>query len=336
MDVEKIDLKTALERQKAILKAEREALEAEIAAESAMTTAKPDDEDDDLLDETGIDIRAAFGPASAPEFEDDTAESVEPSESDDEPNADDDMPGEDRETVGFDDWDDGLEAIDTDEQDEPDAPVDVTAFDRQDEPAADLEAAEEPVRDLDLDLGAAGPETADAEESGETSEAAPSAPIRRAGRVKTRLLGFQAKSDTADVFAGKTATGSGPVRFPVGWLVVTQGAGVGHSFSLLSGVSKIGRGDDQAVQLDFGDTSISRDNHAAIAFDDELTQFFLGHGGKSNVVRLNGKPVLSTEELYDGDEIRIGETTLKFIALCGEEFTWAENSGDDNDHARSA
>ena len=85
----------------------------------------------------------------------------------------------------------------------------------------------------------------------------------------------------------------------------------------------IGRGDDQAICLDFGDTSISRDNHASIAFDDESGQFFLGHGGKSNIVRLNGRPVLSTEDLGNGDEIRLGETTLKFTAFCGPDFNWA-------------
>ena len=39
-------------------------------------------------------------------------------------------------------------------------------------------------------------------------------------------------------------------------------------------------------------------------------QFFLGHGGKANLVRLNDKPVLSTEEVSSSDLIRIGETSL--------------------------
>lgn len=331
MDVEKIDLKTALERQKAILKAEREALEAEIAAEStANNPAEAQFGNEQEEDEGGIRPVSEAADAQTGEEQVDDLDEVHPAET-----------GEDRfggafapeEETELDEWEDGLDEARPEEpgESEPDAPVDVTAFDLQDEPAEEPEAAEEQVRDLDLEP--AEPESDDTDESDPAPEPAP---MRRAGRVKTRLLGFQAKSDTGDVFAGKAATGTGPVRFPVGWLVVTQGAGIGHSFSLLSGVSKIGRGDDQAVQLDFGDTSISRDNHAAVAFDEELNQFFLGHGGKSNVVRLNGKPVLSTEELYDGDEIRIGETTLKFIALCGEEFTWAENSGDDDDHVRSA
>ena len=161
---------------------------------------------------------------------------------------------------------------------------------------------------------------------------------RGAGRVKTRLLGFQ--SDGAgprDVFAEAAAQGTvrtenlapaSPVEFPAGWIVVIDGPGRGASFTLRSGVSQIGRGEEQAVRLDFGDTSISRNNHAAVAFDDEQSKFFLGHGGKSNLVRLNGRPVLSTEEMSDGDIIRIGETTLKFVALCDEGFTWASKGSD--------
>lgn len=150
---------------------------------------------------------------------------------------------------------------------------------------------------------------------------------RSAGRVKTRLLGFQADEAATDVFAAqaKSPAPSTEVMFPTGWLVVISGPGRGASFALHNGVSQIGRGDDQTVRLDFGDTSISRNNHAAIAYDDEQGQFFLGHGGKSNLVRLNGSPVLSTEEMSDGDEIRIGETSLKFVALCGDEFTWNGN-----------
>ena len=151
---------------------------------------------------------------------------------------------------------------------------------------------------------------------------------RSAGRVKTRLLGFQADDGGAkDVFAQneeKEAEGvAAPVLFPAGWIVVIEGPGRGSCFTVHTGVSQIGRGEDQAVRLDFGDTSISRNNHAAVAYDDEQGKFFLGHGGKSNLVRLNGMPVLSTEAMSNGDTIRIGETTLKFVAMCGEEFTWS-------------
>ena len=154
---------------------------------------------------------------------------------------------------------------------------------------------------------------------------------RSAGRVKTRLLGFQAPDDgtSQDVFeTAQAVSETNQTQFPVGWIVVIQGPGRGSCFTMFNGVTNIGRGEDQAVRLDFGDSSISRQNHAAVAFDDEQRKFFLGHGGKSNLVRLNGKPVLSTEELATHDQIRIGETTLKFIGLCDENFGWTEMDDD--------
>lgn len=158
---------------------------------------------------------------------------------------------------------------------------------------------------------------------------------RRAGRVKTRLLGFDSSAGAnADPFeSGQAAPTAAVVRFPVGWIVVVGGPGRGASFTLFNGVSAIGRGDDQPVKLDFGDTSISRTNHAVVAYDSEQRKFFLGHGGKANIVRLNGKPVLSTEELNHDDLIRIGETTLRFLALCGADFDWADEEGRQDEDA---
>ncbi|MEO1578810.1 MAG: FHA domain-containing protein [Pseudomonadota bacterium] len=150
-------------------------------------------------------------------------------------------------------------------------------------------------------------------------------PRRRAGRVKTRLLGFNRPEDAnPDPFENATGASNAPSKFPVGWIMVVKGPGRGACFTLFSGASKIGRGEGQPIRLDYGDTSISRDNHAAVAYDDEQRQFYLGHGGKANLVRLNDMPVLSTEPLTDGDMIRIGETTLRFVALCGEDFAWPD------------
>ena len=159
---------------------------------------------------------------------------------------------------------------------------------------------------------------------------------KKAGRVKTRLLGFGNDfGPEPDLFASEETSEAAPqTTFPVAWMVVTSGPGRGTAFTLFNGVSQIGRGESQAVRLDFGDTSISRSNHAAIAYDPEQQKFFLGHGGKANLVRLNGNPVLSTEPLTDGAEIRLGETTLRFVALCGAEFDWGSGGETDNEDAR--
>jgi hypothetical protein len=170
------------------------------------------------------------------------------------------------------------------------------------------------------------------DQSGETSQPiAQVRPGRAARRVRTRMLGFDQGIDTAaDPFEEKPAKVTTQTQmFPVGWLVVVAGPGKGHSFAIFNGVSTIGRGTDQTVALDFGDSSVSREKHAAIAYDDEDNKFYLGHGGKSNIVRLNDRPVRSTEDLSDGDTVRIGETTLRFAALCGAAFAWGECRNDE-------
>ncbi|WP_338550458.1 FHA domain-containing protein [Roseovarius phycicola] len=151
----------------------------------------------------------------------------------------------------------------------------------------------------------------------------------RSGRVKTRILGFTAPSTTSEDPFEKAGVSAKPTEasasFPVGWLVVVDGPGRGTAFTIFDGVTQIGRGEDQTVRLNFGDNSISRENHAAIAYDNEQQTFFIGHGGKANLVRVNNRPVLSTEELQSEDKVRIGETTLRFVAFCGANFSWGHD-----------
>lgn len=170
-------------------------------------------------------------------------------------------------------------------------------------------------------------------------------PARRATRTKTRVLGFEAQPtavvplfdgiDSPAIAPAASAPGKGYAMFPAGWLVVKDGPGKGASFALSQGISQIGRGSDQTVSLDFGDMAISRQNHAAIAYDPDTHAFYVGHGGKSNLVRLNGHPLLATETAADGDEIQIGETTLVLKVLCSPEFNWSsyEAEGDGHDMA---
>ena len=174
-----------------------------------------------------------------------------------------------------------------------------------------------------------------ADDGAATAEAAEPKPTPRPRRTRTRLIGFESSrmETPPDPFTeAEPQVESGPqVQFPVGWLVVRRGPGRGHSFVLSAGMAQIGRDEGQAIQLDFGDTAISRDNHAAIVYDPNSRGFLLGHGGKANIVRLNGKPVLSNETLSDGDEITIGETTLLLKTLCGPGFSWDADGGERDD-----
>lgn len=175
----------------------------------------------------------------------------------------------------------------------------------------------------------------------EDASAPPIDPLRKRRRPtnanKTRLMGFDTSDGrVVDLFGeDKTTTETGRFQYPVGMVMVTKGPGVGEAFAIKSGMSQIGRGEDQAIRLDFGDMAISRENHAAIVYDPKEHTFLLGHGGKSNIVRLNGKPVVTTSDLKDGAEIEIGETRLRFVALCSKKFNWdmaeTEEGTDDDD-----
>jgi len=169
---------------------------------------------------------------------------------------------------------------------------------------------------------------AQAEPEPEPAPQQPAPSEDRRGRVKTTFLGFE----RADTHVQDLMESTDPVKksetvqetFPVGWLVVTAGPGRGACITLTEGLMQIGRNDDQAIQLDFGDTGISRSNHAVIAYDPEDRKCYLGHGGKANLVRLNGKPVLSTVALSSGDLIRISETSIRFAAFCDDGFDWRD------------
>lgn len=108
----------------------------------------------------------------------------------------------------------------------------------------------------------------------------------------------------------------------VGWLVVVDGPGKGCSREIYYGMNSVGRSPDERISLDFGDTAISREAHAYIVYDEKQSDFYIQHGGKSNLVRLNGSPVLAPQPLKHGDMVEMGKSQLMFVPLCGESFSW--------------
>ncbi len=136
---------------------------------------------------------------------------------------------------------------------------------------------------------------------------------RSTGQPRTQFLRASADTD-ADPVAG--------------WLVVVKGPGRGGFRPIYVGMNSIGRDVGQRISLSFGDDSISSEEHAYIAYDEEARRFFLQHGGKANLVRLGGRPVLAPTELNAYDLIRIGKTSLRFVPLCGPDFAWGDDHAD--------
>lgn len=116
--------------------------------------------------------------------------------------------------------------------------------------------------------------------------------------------------------------GPGQVDPVVGWLVCTEGPARGCDFRIHAGYNYIGReSGDIRIQ---GDTQISRQNHAMIAFDSGENLFFVGPAAGRNLIKVNDKPVFSAIEVHDYDFISIGSTRLVFVGLCGPHFTWIQ------------
>lgn len=149
------------------------------------------------------------------------------------------------------------------------------------------------------------------------------------GSPATQIIGARkrssaAKSDDKDPPPGSSDR-SEPMEDPVvGWVVIVEGPGQGASITLGYGMNSIGRAPSERICLDFGDTQISRTNHAALTYDPRGKKYFVAHGGGKNLTYLADEPVLMPVELKGGEEIMIGDTKLRFVPFCGADFDWRD------------
>jgi len=97
----------------------------------------------------------------------------------------------------------------------------------------------------------------------------------------------------------------------VGKLTIVEGPGAGQSVNIYTGTNQIGRGDDMRVQINFGDDTISRQQHAVITFDSKALEVRIYDGGKPGGLWVNGARITADEAIKFGDTIKLGETTLK-------------------------
>jgi len=133
------------------------------------------------------------------------------------------------------------------------------------------------------------------------------------GSPKTKLV----RANAVDA-APQTETDD-PV---VGWLVIEKGPGMGRSVNLGVGMNTVGRGPNARAQLNFGDESLSGEKHFLVSFDPRSSQFAIHLGDSANLTYLNSSPVYGTQQLSNYDAIEAGNTQLRFVAFCGEHFSW--------------
>ncbi len=149
------------------------------------------------------------------------------------------------------------------------------------------------------------------------------------GGPRTRIFKPSSEGAIRSTEPGPEQTGSVvvPEVEPVtGWLVVIKGPGYGNTLPISYKKHAIGRDPDQEISLDFGDSTLSRKDHAFIEYDYKERVFYLWKG--DNYVYVNGESLRGKErELANGDEISLGtqeSTALRFVAFCDDRFDWLD------------
>lgn len=118
----------------------------------------------------------------------------------------------------------------------------------------------------------------------------------------------------------------------VGWLVCVKGPDMGSSYEIHNENNFIGRSEAMDINIR-NDLSISRDKPLLVTYDSDSRTFYCGFMGGHGIVRLNKKPLISTEEIHARDLIEIGKTTLMFMPFCGPDYDWDWNELNKDDEA---
>jgi FHA domain len=113
----------------------------------------------------------------------------------------------------------------------------------------------------------------------------------------------------------------GAVDPVVGWLACVDGPDKGQDWRLVSGRNAIGRAEGMSVRL-AADASVSRERHAVISFDPRRRSFSLAPGEGPGLVYCNGQEVVMPVTLAPHDRIEVGASTLLFVPLVGQRFSW--------------
>ena len=129
---------------------------------------------------------------------------------------------------------------------------------------------------------------------------------------------YEEEDDERTVAAYFKETGIDPV---VGWLVALNGPYKGTDYRIHSDNNYIGRSRSMSICI-HGDDTISKENHASIAYETRSRKFYFTPGTGRNIVRVNDNAIFATIELKAYDIIELGVTSFVFIPFCSESFDW--------------
>jgi sarcosine oxidase delta subunit len=109
----------------------------------------------------------------------------------------------------------------------------------------------------------------------------------------------------------------------VGWIVCIEGTEKGKDFRIWAKNNTIGRSEKMDICIK-GDTTISRENHARLAYDEKHNKYHLIPAESTNNIYLNEEPIYVPSVLEAYDVIELGESKFVFVPLCNERFDWKD------------
>ncbi len=107
----------------------------------------------------------------------------------------------------------------------------------------------------------------------------------------------------------------------VGWLICVEGEEKGKDYRITAKNNTVGRSENMDICIK-GDSAISRENHARLAYDVKHNAFHLIPADNTNGIYLNDEPVYVPTKLNAYDLIEFGESKFVFLPFCSDIFTW--------------
>jgi hypothetical protein len=142
------------------------------------------------------------------------------------------------------------------------------------------------------------------------------------GMPQQNVKGAVADEAKTTINFGKSTTADSEA-YVCGWFVIIDGPGKGKSLSIGAGQSAVSRSPSERIPINFGDSSITSKQQLLVLFDDETRDFFVAPGNGSSLNRLNGQIIGSQMQLNSGDVVKVGATSLRFVAFCDSQFSWS-------------
>ena len=117
--------------------------------------------------------------------------------------------------------------------------------------------------------------------------------------------------------------------YVIGWLACIAGRSKGRHYAIVSSKNYVGSSSTMDIQI-LGDNAICARSHAVILHDSESCNTYVLPGESSGLVyrfkKETWEVVVEPKVLVSGARIKLGESELIFVSLCGEnerfKFHW--------------